>query len=207
MREEQLLTGELEPTNEGYALAKIAGMKLCEYLNLIHDFDAFTLMPCNLYGPGDNFSSDKSHVLAALIMKFMSAKLQKEQFVTCWGTGKPYREFLHVEDFAEASIYALENWDPKSTNITLNNSQKRLSFLNVGSGFDITIFNLANKISNLVGFQGDIIWDKTKKDGMTRKLMDSSRFKALGWSPRYSLDEGIKSVINYIQFHKLITLN
>ncbi len=197
MLEEDLLNGKLEPTNEGYALAKIAGLKLCDYLNKLHDFDAFTLLPCNLYGKGDNFTLDKSHVLAALLVKFITAKKNNEKEVTCWGSGRPFREFLYVDDLARASIFALEKWHPKNSKI-ISESGEFLTYLNVGSGTDITIADLADKISNIIKYEGEIIWDLNKQDGMARKLMDSSRFKELGWSPKYNLDEGIKTVIDYL---------
>ncbi len=197
MLEEDLLTGKLEPTNEGYALAKIAGLKLCDYLNKLHDFDAFTLLPCNLYGSGDNFTLEKSHVLASLLIKFITAKQNSKKEVVCWGSGKPRREFLYVDDLARASIFALEKWNPKNSGI-ISESGETLTYLNVGSGKDITILDLADKISKIINYKGEINWDLNKQDGMARKLMDSTRFNKLGWGPKYNLDEGIKTVIDYL---------
>ena len=191
IQEEALLTGPLEPTNELYAIAKIAGIKLCEALRQQHGFDAISLMPTNLYGPGDNYHPTNSHVMAALIRRFHEAKASNAASVTCWGTGTPLREFLHVDDLGEACVFALENWVP---------GPEESSFLNVGTGVDLPIADLANQLAAAWGFGGTICWDTTKSDGTPRKLLDVSRLKAMGWSARIPLAEGIRlTVANYNQ--------
>lgn len=191
IQEEALLTGPLEPTNEWYAIAKIAGIKLCEALRQQHGFDAISLMPTNLYGPGDNYHPTNSHVMAALIRRFHEAKASNAASVTCWGTGTPLREFLHVDDLGEACVFALENWVP---------GPEESSFLNVGTGVDLPIADLANQVAAAWGFGGTICWDTTKADGTPRKLLDVSRLKAMGWSARIPLAEGIRlTVANYNQ--------
>ena len=193
--EESLMKGELEKTNDCYAIAKIAGIKMCESLNSQKGFDCISLMPTNLYGPGDNYNKNESHVVASLIRKFAEAKRDKSQSVICWGSGSPMREFLHVDDLGDAIVFALENWDPKDNLAPKDVHGNPLYFLNVGTGKDITINELAIKIKNITGFEGDINWDKTKPDGTPKKLLDISRFKSLGWYPRISLNEGLKNTI------------
>ena len=196
IREEALLDGKLEITNECYALAKISGIKLCEALRNQHGFDAISLMPTNLYGPGDNYHPLNSHVLASLIKKFSDAKKNKSKIVTCWGTGKPLREFMHVQDLAEAIVFCLENWDPDSKESPRREDGTPLYFLNAGTGQDISIKKLTEKIKSIVGFEGEIIWDKSKPDGTPRKLLDVSRINKLGWHSKINLDQGICKTIN-----------
>ena len=196
IKEESLLDGKLEVTNECYALAKISGIKLCEALRIQHGFDAISLMPSNLYGRGDNYHPLNSHVLASLIKKFSDAKKNKSKTVTCWGTGKPLREFMHVHDLAEAIIFCLENWDPESKYSPRRDDGNPLYFLNAGTGKDISIKNLTEKIKSEVGFEGEIIWDKSKPDGTPRKLLDVGRINRLGWNSKIDLNQGIKQTIN-----------
>lgn len=178
LKEEYLLTSSLEPTNQWYAIAKISGVKLIEAIRIQFKKDFVSLMPTNLYGMNDNFDLNSSHVLPAMIRKFHDAKSKNEDTVNLWGSGTPKREFLHVDDLANAVIFALQNTLPES-------------LYNVGSGNDLTIRDLAEKIKNIVGYEGDIDWDSTKPDGTPRKLMDSSKLKSYGWNPNISLDEGI----------------
>jgi GDP-L-fucose synthase len=152
-------------------------------------------MPTNLYGPGDNYHPSHSHVLAAMLNRYISAKSQNLSQVTCWGTGEPMREFLHCEDLAEACIYALENWDPSAKNAPLDDDNNPLTILNVGTGKDISIKNLSSLISELVGFEGITKWDKSKPDGTPKKQLDISRISQLGWKPKISLKTGIKRTI------------
>jgi GDP-L-fucose synthase len=187
MREEALLTGTLEPTNEPYAIAKIAGIKLCESYNRQHGTDYRSVMPTNLYGPGDNYHPQDSHVIPGLIRRFHEAKLAAAPAVSIWGTGSPRREFLFVDDLAEACLHVMDL--DRATYAA--NTQPMLSHINVGSGEDITILELARKIASVVGYPGRIETDPSKPDGAPRKLMDTSRLKALGWKPRVGLDEGL----------------
>ena len=187
IREESLLKGSLEPTNEWYAIAKIAGIKLCESLRKQYGFDAISLMPTNLYGPGDNYHPENSHVLPALIRRFHEAKESGAKSVTCWGTGSPMREFLYVDDLGDACVFALENWLPSSD---------EMHYLNVGTGFDLTIRELSEKVALCVGYEGEILWDKTKPDGTPKKQLDVSRLKTLGWSAGISLNSGINESYN-----------
>ena len=203
--EEYLLESPLEETNQWYALAKIAGIKLCESLYYQHGINAISLMPCNLFGPGDNYDLSTSHVLPALIRKFQTAKNNNQDQVKCWGTGNPLREFLYVDDLADACIFALKNWDITSKNAPLDSSKKKLFWLNVGSGKEISIRDLAEKISDLIKYEGEIIWDKDKPDGTPRKLLDSKRIRSLGWQPKVSLENGIKFAIE--DFNKKIIDN
>ena len=196
IKEEYLLESYLEPTNQWYAIAKIAGIKLCEALNLEYGIDAISIMPCNLYGIGDNYDPESSHVIPGLINKFYTAKKNNYKEVTCWGTGQPLREFLYVDDLAEACLFCLNNWSISDIYSSNENSSKKLSWLNVGSGSEISIKNLAEKIANLIGYKGQIIWDKKMPDGTPRKLLDNSRIKSLGWSPKINLDEGLIYAIN-----------
>ncbi|MCP9847315.1 GDP-L-fucose synthase [Synechococcus sp. Lug-A] len=186
IREEALLTGALEPTNEWYAIAKIAGIKLCAALRQQHGFDAISLMPTNLYGPGDNYHPTHSHVLPALIRRFHEAALAKAPSVTCWGTGTPLREFLHVDDLGEACVFALERWQP---------GPQELQFLNVGTGVDLTIRELAEAVAAATGFAGSLEWDSTKPDGTPKKQLDVSRLAALGWRARIPLAEGLAGTV------------
>jgi len=186
IREEALLTGPLEPTNEWYAIAKIAGIKLCEALRLQYGFDAISLMPTNLYGPGDNYHPTNSHVLPALIRRFHEAAQANAPSVTCWGTGTPLREFLHVDDLGEACVFALEQWQP---------GPEELQFLNVGTGLDLTIRELAEAVAAATGYQGEIRWDTSKPDGTPKKQLDVGRLAALGWTARIPLAEGLASTV------------
>ena len=186
IREEALLTGPLEPTNAWYAIAKITGIKLCEALRRQHGFDAISLMPTNLYGPGDNYHPTNSHVLPALIRRFHEAAEAQRSTVTCWGTGTPLREFLHVDDLGEACVFALERWQP---------GPDALQFLNVGAGADLSIRELAEAVAQATGFKGEILWDTSKPDGTPRKLLDVSRLAAMGWRARISLGQGLASTV------------
>ena len=183
IKEESLLTGPLESTNESYAIAKIAGIKLCEALRKQHGFDAISLMPTNLYGPGDNYHPENSHVLPALIRRFHEAAETNARNVTCWGTGSPLREFLHVDDLGEACVFALEHWQPQADEPT---------FLNVGTGVDLSIRELAEAVAQATGFNGRIEWDTTKPDGTPKKQLDVSRLASLGWRARITLAEGLR---------------
>ncbi len=187
MREDALLTGVLEPTNEPYAIAKIAGIKLCESYNRQHGTDYRAVMPTNLYGPGDNFHPENSHVLPALIRRFHEAAQSRTEEVTIWGTGTPRREFLHVDDMAAASLFVL---DLPKTDYEAN-TQPMLSHINVGSGTDISILELAQKVATVTGYTGRIITDPSKPDGTPRKLMDVSRLTQMGWSAQIGLDQGL----------------
>jgi GDP-L-fucose synthase len=184
MAEDSLLTGPLEPTNEWYAIAKIAGIKMCQAYRKQYGFDAISVMPTNLYGPGDNFDLQNSHVLPALIRKFHEAKASGAQTVEIWGSGKPRREFLHVDDLADACVFLMKNYsDPE--------------IVNVGWGRDISIRELADLISEIVGYHGRMQLDASKPDGTPRKLLDTSRLTALGWKPSIPLDAGIKSTYDW----------
>jgi GDP-L-fucose synthase len=176
--EDALLTGPLEPTNEPYALAKIAGIKLCDAYRHQYGCDFISVMPTNLYGPGDNYDPENSHVLPALIRKVHAAKTNGDPTITLWGSGTPLREFLYVDDLAEACLLAMEVWDQPG-------------FLNIGYGSDLSIADLAHTVSEVLGYRGEILLDSTKPDGTPRKLMDSSRMRALGWKPRTDLPSGI----------------
>ena len=191
MSESSLLTGLLEPTNEPYAVAKIAGIKTCESYNRqygqAHGVDYRSVMPTNLYGPGDNYHPENSHVIPALLRRFHEAKISKAPSVTIWGSGKPYREFLYVDDMASASVFVMNL--PKAKYDTCTSAM--LSHINVGSGSDITIAELAHAVRTAVGYSGDIVFDTTKPDGAPRKLMDSARINALGWEARVGMAEGL----------------
>ena len=197
IREEALLTGPLEPTNEWYAIAKITGLKLCAALRKQHGFDAISLMPTNLYGPGDNYHPENSHVLPALIRRFHEAAQANAPTVTCWGTGAPLREFLHVDDLGAACVFALEHWQP---------GPDQLQFLNVGTGVDLNIRELAEQVATATGFEGEIIWDTTKPDGTPKKQLDVSRLAALGWQARIPLAEGLESTVRVFRgsIHKMV---
>jgi len=187
MAEDALLTGVLEPTNEPYAIAKIAGIKLCESHNRKHGTDFCSVMPTNLYGPGDNFHPENSHVLPALIRRFLEAVEDSTEHVTIWGTGAPRREFLHVDDMAEASLFVL---DLLKSDYEAN-TEPMLSHINVGTGEDISILDLAKLIARTVGFKGEIVTDPSKPDGTLRKLMDVTRLARMCWRARIGLDDGI----------------
>ena len=192
IKEEKLLTGPLEKTNEYYALAKISGIKLCQALRNQYGFDAISLMPTNLYGAGDNYHNQNSHVLPALLNRFHLHSIENKRTIECWGSGKPRREFMHVDDLADACIFALEKWSPDNKEAPLDEKGKPLTLLNVGTGKDITIKRLTEIISDLTTFKGEIIWNKTKPDGTFQKLLDVSKLKSLGWESKISLLEGLK---------------
>jgi len=187
IKEEYLLDGKLEPTNESYAIAKIAGIKMCQSFNRQYGTNFISIMPTNLYGPNDNFDLQNSHVFAALIRKFHEAKIQNEEHVTIWGTGSPLREFLYVDDLADACIFLMNNY---------NESE----MINVGVGKDISIKDLAILMKDIIGFKGEIRFDTSKPDGTPRKLLDVSKINSLGWKAKTSLKDGIKLTYNwYIQ--------
>ena len=193
MEEHALLTGTLEPTNEPYAIAKIAGIELCESYNRQHGTDYRSVMPTNLYGPADNFHPENSHVLPALIRRFHEATEAGDEEVVIWGTGTPRREFLHVDDMAAASIFVFE----LSQEVYATHTQPMLSHINVGSGEDISILELARLIGRITGFQGSIKTDSSKPDGTKRKLMNIERLCSLGWRPQIGLEEGIDATYNW----------
>ena len=195
IKESSLLTGPLEATNEWYAIAKIAGIKLCQSLRKQYNFDAISLMPTNLYGTGDNYHPINSHVMPSLIRKFCNALKFSSKEVSCWGTGNALREFMHVDDLGKAILFALENWDPADPNSPLDDNNEPLTFLNVGTGKDITIKELAKKISDKIGYKGKIIWDQTKPDGTPRKLLNIDKIKSIGWEPQICLEDGINKTI------------
>ncbi len=195
IKEEELLNGYLEKTNESYAIAKIAGIKLCEALRKQYEFDAISLMPTNLYGPNDNYHIFNSHVLPSLIRKFSVAKRDNLSSVTCWGSGSVFREFLHVDDLAEAAIFCLENWFPNDIDSPKDINGNPLYLLNVGTGKEISIKELAKKIAEIVKFDGKIFWDKNMPDGTPRKVLDISRLKKLGWKSKINLNSGLVKTI------------
>ena len=195
IREEALLTGPLEPTNEWYAIAKITGIKLCAALRRQHGFDAISLMPTNLYGPGDNYHPTNSHVLPALIRRFHEATERGDSSVTCWGTGTPLREFLHADDLGKACVFALEQWDPDAEAGPRDDAGQPLSHLNVGTGIDLTIRELAEAVAQATGFRGEILWDASKPDGTPKKQLDVSRLASLGWQARIPLAEGLTGTV------------
>lgn len=193
MKEDALLTGTLEPTNEPYAIAKIAGIKLCESYNRQYGRDYRSVMPTNLYGPYDNFHPENSHVIPALIRRFHEAVQAGDPEVVIWGSGKPMREFLHVDDMADASVHVM-NLDSVSYRA---NTQSMLSHINVGTGVDCTIRELAETIARVTGFAGRLVFDSSKPDGTPRKLMDVSRLSALGWRASISLEDGLASTYKW----------
>ncbi len=184
--EDSLLTGPLEPTNEWYAVAKIAGIKMCQAYRKQYGFDAISVMPTNIYGPGDNFDLAKSHVLPALLRKFHEAKINNAASVDIWGSGTPRREFLHVDDLADACVFLMQNYSSPE-------------IINIGWGKDVSILELAQLIRSVVGFEGRLTFDSSKPDGVPRKLLDIARVRALGWQPKVELDEGIKSTYEWFQ--------
>jgi GDP-L-fucose synthase len=186
--EESLLTGPLEPTNEWYAIAKIAGLKLCQAYRLQHDFKSIALMPTNLYGPGDNFDLESSHVLPALLRKFHQAKIANCSHVIVWGTGTPRREFLHVDDLASAAVFLMKCYDSGE-------------IVNVGVGYDVTIAELAKLVAECVGYRGDLVFDASKPDGTPRKLLDVSKLANLGWRSSVALSDGIHSTYAWFLQH------
>jgi len=188
MKEEYLLTGPLEPTNEGYALAKIAGLKMVELYRKQHGFHGISLMPCNLYGTNDSFDPRHSHVLSALVKKMVDAVDSDQPIVTVWGSGVARREFMHVDDAADAILFFMQK-------------EELPSFINIGWGEDIAIKELATKIATAAGFKGDLVWDKSKPDGMPRKCLDVSRMKDHGYFPAITLDEGIRLMIAEYRQH------
>ena len=190
--EDQLMTSPLEESNSAYAIAKIAGMRMCQAYKEQYGLNAISLMPTNLYGINDNFDLENSHVLPAMIRKFHEA----EDKVTLWGDGSAMREFLHVDDLGSAAVFCLENWDPDKINSPKNSLGAPLTFLNVGTGKDISIKGLAEKISSKVGFKGQILWDDSKPDGTPKKLLDITKISKLGWEPQITLDDGIQNTIN-----------
>jgi GDP-L-fucose synthase len=194
LKEEYLLSGFLEETNEPYAIAKIAGIKLCEAYRSQYGCDFISVMPTNLYGPNDNYDLQKSHVLPAMIRKFHEAKVSKNESVTLWGTGSPMREFLHADDLAEACAYLMENYSQPE-------------FINVGTGADVTIKELAETVCKIVGFEGKLVWDTTKPDGTPRKLMDVSKLHAQGWKHTIGLEEGIALAYqDFLEHHETLRL-
>lgn len=193
MQEDSLLTGILEPTNEPYALAKIAGIKLCESYNRQYGTDFRSVMPTNLYGPNDNFHPENSHVVPSLIRRFHEAKINNENEVVVWGSGKPKREFLYVNDMAEASLYVLE----LDKNIYKSNTKPMCSHINVGTGIDVTISELAETIKQVIKFEGKIKFDASKPDGSARKLIDISRLSTMGWNYSVKLEEGLKKTYDW----------
>ena len=179
IKEEYLLTGALEQTNEAYALSKISGLKYCEYLNRQYHTDYISVMPTNLYGPNDNYHPTHSHVLPALIRRFHEAKVDNLPYVTCWGTGKPLREFLYVDDLADACVFLMNNYSGNET-------------VNLGTGKELTIMELTELVAKVIGYTGEIRWDSSKPDGTPRKLLDVSKLESLGWHYKIELEEGIR---------------
>lgn len=198
MTEAALLTGTLEPTNEPYAIAKIAGIKLCESYNRQYGRDYRSVMPTNLYGENDNFHPENSHVIPAMMRRFHEAKLANASQVVVWGSGKPMREFLHVNDMAAASVHVMN----LKNEIYQANTQPMLSHINVGTGVDCTIRELAETMKKVVGFKGDLVFDTSKPDGTPRKLMDVSRLKALGWQASISLEDGLANTYQWFLQHQ-----
>jgi GDP-L-fucose synthase len=190
IKEDYLLTGPLEPTNEWYAIAKIAGVKMCQAYRREYGFNAISLMPTNLYGPGDNFDLQNSHVLPALIRRFHEAKFRGDESVTVWGTGTPRREFLHVDDLADAVLYLLHTYDGES-------------IVNIGWGEDVTIRELTEMVMSVIGYKGRLLFDPTKPDGTPRKLLDVSRLSGLGWRAKIPLKDGIERTYAWFQTHSV----
>ena len=193
IKEEYLLTGSLEPTNEAYAIAKIAGLKMCQFYKQQYGCNFISAMPTNLFGINDNFNLENSHVLPALLRKFIEAKQNNKQEVTIWGSGTPMREFLFVDDLAEACLFLMENYNGIET-------------VNIGTGEDVSIKELAETIMKIVGFEGHLVFDSTKPDGTPRKLLDVSKINNLGWKHKVTLEEGIKRTLNWIEENKYTVL-
>ena len=184
IKEESILSGKLEPTNKSYAIAKIAGIEMCQSYRKQYGFNAVSIMPTNLYGPKDNFSLENSHVLPALLRKFHDAKLNNDKNVTLWGDGSPYREFFYVDDMAKAALLCMQNYDDAE-------------IINIGVGEDIQIKELSSMVSEIVGYEGKILWDESKPNGTPRKLLDNSKILNLGWKPEISLQEGINKTYSW----------
>lgn len=184
IREEYMMTGLLEPSNEGYALAKIAGLRMCEYYRRQYGFNAISLMPTNLYGPNDNFVTAQGHVIPGMITKFSNAIKNNEPSITCWGDGSPTREFLYIDDLADACVFLMNNYD-------------KAEFINVGSDVEITIKNLSNLIKEAIGFQGEVLWDTSLPNGTPLRKLDNSNLFSLGWSPKTSFTEGLAKTIQW----------
>ena len=195
IKEESLLTDKLEPTNEYYAIAKIAGIKLCQSLMIQHKFNAISLMPTNLYGPGDNYHHINSHVIPSFLRKFHLAKEQNLDEVTCWGSGEPLREFLYVDDLAKASIFLLKKWNPVHELSSEELRETSNTIINIGNESEIKIRDLANKIAKVCGYKGKIIWDTKKPDGTPRKKVDTTKLNKLGWEAKTNLDEGLNATL------------
>ncbi len=202
IKEEYLLSNYLEKTNEFYAIAKIAGIKLCQSLMIQKKFNAICLMPTNLYGPGDNYHEQNSHVIPSLIRKFYEAKKQNLKKVSCWGTGRPFREFLYVDDLAKACIFLLKNWNPVNHIKNEENNANTKCWINIGSNYEVSIENLASIISKACGYEGQIIWDESKPDGTPRKKLDNSEINKLGWEAKTTLEEGIELTLNSFRKEK-----
>jgi len=190
IKEEYLLTAPLEPSNEGYALAKIAGLKMCEYYRRQYGFKAFAVMPANLYGPNDNFNIEHCHVIPGLISKMIQCKISNHQEVKCWGDGSPTREFLHVDDLADAVVYLMNNYEDSE-------------FLNIGSGYDISMKELAELIKELTNYKGNLIWDKSMPNGTPKRVMDNSKLFNMGWSPKIGFEQGLRQTIEWYVDNKL----
>ena len=190
IKEESLMTGPLEPSNEGYALSKIAGMRMCAFYRRQYNFDAISVMPANLYGPKDNFIPEHGHVIPGLIRKMFDAKINKDPNVVCWGDGSPTREFLYVDDLADACVF-------------LMNTYSEEEFVNVGSDVEIKIIDLAEMIKEYVGYDGELIWDTTRPNGTPKRVMDNSKLFDMGWSPKVEFEQGLKQTIKWYVDNKL----
>lgn len=197
MREDALLTGTLEPTNEPYAIAKIAGIKLCESYHRQYGRDYRSVMPCNLYGPGDNFHPYNSHVIPALLHRFHKAVIDNKETVTVWGSGKALREFMHVDDMAAACVYTMN----LASELYRSHTQPMLSHINIGTGEDCSIRDLAESIARVTGFKGDLVFDASKPDGTPRKVLDTSKINALGWRANIGLEEGLQQTYQWLLAH------
>ncbi len=193
IKEEYLLSGYLEPTNEPYAIAKIAGIKMCQSYNRQYGTNFVAVMPTNLYGPNDNFDLQNSHVLPALIRKFHEAKVKNEKHVQVWGSGTVYREFMHVEDMADGCVFLMNHYNP-----TKEQNEKGDIFVNLGVGYDLTIKELAEKVKEIVGFEGELIWDSTKPDGTPKRILDISRTVSF-WKPKVDLNDGIRTTYQWFK--------